>query len=133
MKGEALLVKWSLEDTRFFTWGCKDLHIQTDHRPLVKLLGCKHLDDIENSRMLSFIERTIAWKFRIKYYLDAQSLGLIPLPEDQEIQRSLIMMKKNVTGNEMGVHAIEIFMLDTNEQDDLEISVIALLKQSLAQ
>ena len=37
------------------------------------------------------------------------------------------------TGNKMGVHAIEIFMLDTNEQDDLEISVIALLKQSLAQ
>ena len=67
VEGEALAVKWSLEDTRFFTWGCKDLHIQTDLRPLVKLLGGKPLDDIDNSRLLSFIERTMPWKFDIKY------------------------------------------------------------------
>jgi hypothetical protein len=42
--GEALAVAWSLEDTRFFTAGCRDLHVQTDHRLLVSLLGTKPLD-----------------------------------------------------------------------------------------
>ena len=44
-EGEALGVAWSLEDTKFFTLGCTDLHVQTDHRPLVKLLGDRTLDE----------------------------------------------------------------------------------------
>ena len=67
VEGEALAVRWALEDTRYFTWGCRDLHIQTDHRPLVKLLGGKPMDDIDNSRLLSFLERTMPWKFEIRY------------------------------------------------------------------
>jgi hypothetical protein len=47
-EGEALAVAWSLEDTWFFTAGCRDLHIQTDHHPLVSLLGNKPLDEINN-------------------------------------------------------------------------------------
>ena len=67
MEGEALAVKWALEDTRFFTWGCNDLHIQTDHRPLVKLLGNRALDEIDNNRLLSFKEKTMPWRFKIAY------------------------------------------------------------------
>ena len=67
VEGEALAVKWALEDTRFFTRGCKDLHIQTDHRPLVKLLGNRALDEIDNNRLLSFKEKTMPWRFKIAY------------------------------------------------------------------
>ena len=30
VEGEALTVKWALEDTKFFTWGCPNLIVQTD-------------------------------------------------------------------------------------------------------
>ena len=59
VEGEALAVKWALVDPRFFTWGCNDLHIQTDHPPLVKLLGNRALDEIDNNRLLSFKEKTM--------------------------------------------------------------------------
>ena len=34
-EGEALAVCWALEDSKFFTLGCNNLAIQTDHKPLV--------------------------------------------------------------------------------------------------
>ena len=67
VEGEALAVKWALVDPRFFIWGCNDLHIQTDHRPLVKLLGNRALDEIDNNRLLSFKKKTMAWRFKISY------------------------------------------------------------------
>ena len=128
VEGEALAVKWSLEDTRFFTWGCKDLHIQTDHRPLVKLLGGKPLDDIDNSRLLSFIERTMPWKFDIKYVPGRSIPGpdaTSRRPGDTKVTHDDEEECDPYTGNKMGAHAIEIFMLDSDEQDDIEIGVIA--------
>ena len=52
-EGEMLAVAWALHDTRFFTLGCRDLHIKTDHRALVKLLGDKKLEDIDNRRLVN--------------------------------------------------------------------------------
>ena len=53
VEGEALAVVWALEDSKFFTLGCNDLHIQTDHRPLVKILGDRTLDEISNKRLIN--------------------------------------------------------------------------------
>jgi hypothetical protein len=36
VKGEALAVAWGLEQSRYFTQGCGDLVVVTDHKPLVK-------------------------------------------------------------------------------------------------
>ena len=66
-EGEALAVAWSLEDTKFFTLGCTDLHVQTDHKPLVKLLGDRTLDEIQNRRLVNLKERTFPWAFRISW------------------------------------------------------------------
>ena len=66
-EGEMLGVCWALEDTKFFTLGCTDLHVQTDHKPLVKLLGDKTLDEIQNRRLVKFKERTFPWKFGISW------------------------------------------------------------------
>ena len=63
VEGEALAVAWSLEDSKFFTLGCSNLHIQTDHRPLVKLFGDRTLDEIDNRRLINLKEKTMAWKF----------------------------------------------------------------------
>ena len=60
-------VAWALHDTRFFTLGCRDLHIQTDHRALVKLLGDKRLEDIDNRRLVNLKEKTMPWNFTVSW------------------------------------------------------------------
>merc|ERR1719402_194888 len=66
-EGEMLGVAWALHDTRFFTLGCRDLHVQTDHRALVKLLGDKRLEDIDNRRLVNLKEKTMPWNFTVSW------------------------------------------------------------------
>jgi len=67
VEGEALAVAWSLEQTRFFTMGCDDLLVVVDHKPLVKLLGDRRLDEIANPRLFRIKQRTLMWRFQIEY------------------------------------------------------------------
>ena len=36
IEGQSLSIVWSLEQTKYFTKGCKDLVVVTDHKPLVR-------------------------------------------------------------------------------------------------
>ena len=67
VEGEALAIAWSLDQTRYFTLGSDNLLIVTDHRPLVKVLGDRTLDEINNPRLFSFKEDTLPWKFDIEW------------------------------------------------------------------
>lgn len=65
IEGECLGVAWALEDTRWFTLGCDKLIIATDHKPLLKVLGDKCLDDITNPRLFRLKLRTMRWRFKM--------------------------------------------------------------------
>ena len=65
IEGEALAVADGLEKTRYFTLGCKDLIVAVDHKPLLKILGDRKLEDIPNERLLRLKERTLRWKFTV--------------------------------------------------------------------
>ena len=39
IEGEALAVAWGLEQTKYFTQGCDNLVVVTDHKPLTKIFG----------------------------------------------------------------------------------------------
>ena len=67
VEGEALAVAWSLEQTRFFTLGCSDLIVVSDHKPLLKLLGDRRLDEVENPRLFRLKQRTLLWSFQMRY------------------------------------------------------------------
>ena len=67
IEGEALGVAWALENTKWFTLGCKTLSVATDHKPLLKILGDKQLDEIHNHRLFRLKERTLMWTFSIHY------------------------------------------------------------------
>ena len=41
--------------------------MQTDHKPLVKLLGNRTLDEIQNRRLINLKERTFPWKFGVSW------------------------------------------------------------------
>ena len=38
IEGESLVIAWSLEKTQYFTKGCKEIVVVTDHKLLVKVL-----------------------------------------------------------------------------------------------
>ncbi len=44
IEGEALAVAWGPEQSRYFTQGCDNLLVVTDHKPLVKIFGDRTLD-----------------------------------------------------------------------------------------
>ena len=47
--------------------GCSDLIIATDHKPLVKILGDRNMDNIKNPRLFSIKERTLQFDYQIKH------------------------------------------------------------------
>ena len=67
VEGEALAVAWGLEQSKYFTQGCPDLLVVTDHQPLVKLFGDRTLDEIDNTRLFRLKQRTLPWYFEISY------------------------------------------------------------------
>jgi hypothetical protein len=65
VEGEALAVCWALEKCRYFILGCPDLIVATDHKPLLKLLGDRTLEDISNPRLLRLKEKTFRFRYKI--------------------------------------------------------------------
>ena len=63
IEGEALAIAWGLEQTRYFTMGCENLVVVTDHKPLVKIFGDRTLDEIPNTRLFRLKQRTLPWHF----------------------------------------------------------------------
>ena len=69
IEGECLAVVKALRKptVQYFVLGCEDLIIGTDHKPLIKLLGNRKLEDIDNPRLLSLKEKTLRYRFVMKY------------------------------------------------------------------
>ena len=67
IEGESLSIAWALEQTKYFTLGCKQLIVVTDHEPLVGIFGDKELNQITNPRIFRLKQRTLPWCFDIAY------------------------------------------------------------------
>ena len=67
IEGEALAIAWSLEQTRYFTQGCNNLVVVTDHKPLIKIFSDRTLDEIDNNRLFRQKQRTLPWHYRIAH------------------------------------------------------------------
>lgn len=65
VEGEALSTAWGLHKTKYFTIGCDKLILGVDHKPLLKIFGDKELNDINNTRILNFKEKTLRWNFTV--------------------------------------------------------------------
>ena len=98
VEGEALAIAWSLEHTRYFTQGCDNLVIVTDHKPLVKLFGDRALDEITNSRLFSLKQRTLPWRFSVAHmsgkdnsFSDATSRNPVSSTNEEDVSSSEIL------------------------------------------
>ena len=91
IEGEALAVAWALEHSRFFTLGCDNLVVVTDHKPLTKILGDRTLDEIHNPRLFRLKQRTLPWRFSIVHLPGdtnsaADAISRYPTTHDPEAQ-----------------------------------------------
>ena len=66
-EGEGLAVAWSLEHARMFVLGCRKLTISTDHKPLLGIFCDRSLADITNTRVSKLKERTLRFRFAVRY------------------------------------------------------------------
>ena len=65
VEGEALAVVHALDKAKYFVQGCQNLIIAVDHKPLLKILGDRCLDDIPNTRLRKLKEKTLCYRFDI--------------------------------------------------------------------
>ena len=75
VEGEALAVVYALEKCRIFVLGCPDLLVVVDHKPLVKILGDRSLEDIKNPRLFNMKEKTLMYDYKIKHVPGTWHLG----------------------------------------------------------
>ena len=81
-----MAIAWGLEQTRYFTQGCQNLVVVTDHKPLTKIFGDRTLDEIYNTRLFRLKQRTLPWRFRVEYLpgktnLAADAASRYPAPD----------------------------------------------------
>jgi len=130
VEGEALAVAWSLEDSKFFTLGCNNLHIQTDHRPLVKLFGDRTLDEIDNRRLINLKEKTMAWRFEI-HHVPGRSIpapdATSRSPHDRSSNETLGDDESDWSNASTALGAIRM----VHEVDDMEMCIVAAARSSL--
>ena len=62
-----MAVVWCLRKARLFLLECPKLVIATDHTPLIKLFGDKALKDIANPRLFRLKERTLQYRFTMRF------------------------------------------------------------------
>ena len=65
IEGEALAVADALDKARYFVLGCEKLTIAVDHKPLLKVLSDRALEDIGNPRLRNLKEKTLRYRFKI--------------------------------------------------------------------
>ena len=93
LEGEALAVAWSLKKAKMFLLGCPGFVIQTDHKPLVPILGDKALSNIENPRLVRLKEKTLPYSFKIRHLsgdemfaADALSRYPVGTPDSDDVE-----------------------------------------------
>ena len=67
VEGEALALVYGLQQARMFVLGCPDLIVVVDHKPLVRLFSDQALEKVKNSRLFSLKEKSLMFRFKIKY------------------------------------------------------------------
>ena len=67
VEGEALAVADALDKARYFVLECQDLTVVVDHKPLLKILGDRSLEDLSNTRLRKLKEKTLRYRFKMEH------------------------------------------------------------------
>ena len=67
VEGEALAVVHALDKAKYFVQGCQDLILAVDHKPLLKILGDRSLEEIPNTRLRKLKEKTLRYRYKMTH------------------------------------------------------------------
>ena len=67
MEGVALAVADAQDKVRYFVLGCQDLTVVVDHKPLLKILGDRSLEDLSNTKLRKLKEKTLRYRFKMEH------------------------------------------------------------------
>ena len=56
-----------MEKTAYFTLGCSDLTVGTDHKPLISIVNETGIGDIKTPRQQRLKERLMRWNLKATY------------------------------------------------------------------
>ena len=114
VEGECLAAVWALEKTKYFTLGAPSLYLAVDHKPLLKILGDKLLQDIDNPRLQNLKEKTLRYRFSCVHvpgkdhkgadftsrnptgpgqHLNSGTVNLASLTQLQEMQNAVVLAR----------------------------------------
>ena len=128
IEGEALAIVWGLEQTKYFTQGCQNLLVVTDHKPLTKIFGDRSLDEISNTRLFRLKQKALPWYFRVEHMAgttncaaDAMSRHPAMSPEEDEWENEEEMMIAGICSDieDISTIAWEYVARETNNDDSL--------------
>ena len=102
-----------LQDTKYYTMGCSNLYVATDHASLVNVLGDQSLADVENPRLARIKEKTLWWQFKILH-----TPGKLQLAADAISRR-----KSKLPAKLHRLSATEIELVEGDMFDDLQLSL----------
>ena len=138
IEGEALAVAWGLEQTKYFTQGCPNLRVATDHKPLVKIFGDRTLDEIRNTRLFRLKQRTLPWRFSIHHLpgttnLAADAASRYPDPESSFTQLSLADQSEHLMMAAIGSEAESIMTVswDLLAEETSKDRILKILKTAI--
>ena len=109
VEGEALAVAWSLGVTRHYTLGNPKLVVATDHKPLVKILGDRKLEDIDNPRLLKLKEKTLNWRFKVIHVAGKIHVGPDTLSR-KEVTEAMVNMIGAVSDSDDSDDSMEVII-----------------------
>ena len=99
---EALAVTWALENAWLFVLRCNNLIIATHHKILLGIFTDRELSTIQNPRLQSLKEKSLAYKFTIyhcpgKWYRDPGGVSRNPVHFISNLQTPSIEKDLNYT------------------------------------
>ena len=123
VEGEALAIAWSLNQTKYFTQGCPNLIVKTDHKPLLGVFRSTSPDQITNARLFSLKQKTLPWSFEIVHvkgkdnkFPDAASRFPSSLEDENE--------EMHVSSLNMALSSIRVHEDDPMDDNEIHISTI---------
>jgi hypothetical protein len=124
IEGEATALAKGLQDTKYYTIGCKNLYVVTDHSALVTVLGDQSMADVENPRLARIKEKTLWWQFKILNTPRNKQLAADALSRRSKLPAALYNL--SVTENN---DADEDFLADMKARiDDIEAGVHTVMR-----
>lgn len=108
VEGECLAIVKALHKCRYFIQGCNDLRIATDHKPLLKVLGDRTLEEIYNPRLLNLKEKTLRYRYKLVHVPGRKNVGpdaISRYPADRADLGSLVETDMETIASSISVEA----------------------------